>query len=222
VRLGVYLTWLTGWVANVSVPDEIGGALDQNAIFMFGLLIALVRCAITGLLSQMDGLMLMHLSGGSLFSVLTIWGYRTCLYRNEGPKAVSRFGGFGTHMRLLLSLAVSIVGLWFWYAGIMRKLPEPTNLDTSFNPVCDDLHTFFFTELNARGGIRIYYIFICVGCTVYFGIMALASIITPITRVWKIEWLFRSKFYRTTSRLKYATGLNYYQYVLDKLYSTVY
>lgn len=209
--MGVYMAWLTGWVANVSVPDEIGGALDQNAIFLFALVIALVRCAITDLLSQMDGLILMHLCGGSVFSVISIWGYRTCVYREDGPRAIRNFGGFGTHLRVFLCMAVSVVGIWYWYLGIMGSVPSVTDLDSTNNPECNDLHTFFFAKLDARGGIRIYYIFICIACTVYFGIMTAVSIIGPWTRICKIHWLAKYRFFRTTSRLKYATGFTYLQ-----------
>jgi hypothetical protein len=205
------MAWVTGWVANVAVPDEIGGALDQNAIFLFALVIAMVRCAITDLLSEMDGLMLMHLSGGSVFSVLSIWGYRTCVYRNDGPQAIERFGGFGTHLRLLLCTAVSVVGLWYWYFGIMGMLPTVTDLDPTNNPTCNDLHTWFFARFDARGGIRIYYIVVCILCTIYFGIMSLVSVIGPWARICKIRWLARYKFFRTSSRLKFATGFNYFQ-----------
>jgi hypothetical protein len=115
VRLGIYMSWMTGWIANISVRDEIAGAMDTNAIFLFALIIAMVRCTITGLVSRLDSLMLMHLSGGTIFSVISIWGYRTCLYRDLGPtKGIANFGGFGTHLRLLLCLAVSTYGTWYW------------------------------------------------------------------------------------------------------------
>ncbi len=35
VRLGIYFSWLTAWVAQVWLPDEISSALDQNAVFLF-------------------------------------------------------------------------------------------------------------------------------------------------------------------------------------------
>ena len=210
--MGLYLTWLTGWVANVSVRDEIGGAMDQNAIFLFALLISMVRCAITALLSQMDGLILMHLMGGSVFSVVSIWGYRTCLYLKQGPTAIRNFGGFSTHMHLLLSLAVSIVGLWFWHTGVVTtSLPTSTDLDEQNPPECNDLETFFFARLNAREGIRTFFIVICIGCCIYFGTMTLVSFIGPATRIFKMSFLAKYGFYQTSSRLKYATGFSYGQ-----------
>lgn len=126
VRLGIYMSWLTCYISNISVSSEIAGSLDQNAIFLLALVIAMVRCATTNLLSEMDGLMLIHLMSGTVFSVLTIWGYRTCVYRDEGPRGIRNFGGFGTHLRLLLCMAVSVLGLWFWYFGVVGALLRPT------------------------------------------------------------------------------------------------
>jgi hypothetical protein len=200
------------------VPDEIGGALDQNAIFLLALLIAMVRCTITDLLSRMDGIILIHLSGGSLFSCISIWGYRTVLYANEGPKAISNFGGFGTHLRLLLCSAVSFYGFWFWYFGLVDMLPKPSEMalesqDTSNPPECDDIQTFFFSRFDAAGGIRVFYIVTWIAFLIYFGVMTLVSVIGPVTRICKMTFLARCRFFKTSSRLKYATGFNYRQYV---------
>ena len=204
VRLGIYMAWFTGWIANIGLQDEIAGSMDTNSIFLFALIIAMVRCTITNLVSRLDALMLMHLSGGTVFSVISIWGYRTCVYRNEGPRGIRNFGGFGTHLRLLLCMAVSCYGFWFWYYGIMGSLETgPDN--------CAQVYTFLFAKLRADGGIRIYYIFICISCMIYFGIMTAVSIVGPLSRICKITWLAKYRFYRTTSRLKFATGLEYKQ-----------
>lgn len=204
VRLGVYFMWVTGWVANISLPDEIAGAMDTNSIFMFALVIAMGRCTITGLISRLDGLILMHLSGGTLFSVMSIWGYRTCFYSLQGPKGISNFGGFGTHMRLLLCTTVSTYGLWFWYFGVHGSLNKGIG-------ACATTYTFFFGKLDVEGGIRIYYIIVCIGCTFYFGMMTLVGLLGPIMRLMKMRWLLKYKFFHYSSRLKYATGFNYGQ-----------
>ena len=160
----------------------------------------------------MDGLILIHLMFGTVFSVLSTWGYRTCYYKNEGYRGIKHFGGFGTHMRLLLSLAISVLALWFWKVGIMPgSLPTATELDEK-NPVeCNQLHTFFFSNLNARGGIRYFYIVITSIFSAYFGIMTLVSVTGPVTRILKMKFLARYKLFRTSSRLKYATGFSYGQ-----------
>jgi hypothetical protein len=120
VRLGIYFAWLQAYIANLFLPSEIAGALDTNVIFLFTLLVAMIKCSSVNMLEQIDGLILMHLSGGTIFGILSIWGYRTSLYTLEGPKAIKHFGGFGTHFRLLVTLAISIFGLWFWMFGVSR------------------------------------------------------------------------------------------------------
>lgn len=47
VRLGIYFSWWTAWLSNSGMPGEVMMAQDQNAIFLFANIIALVRCTIT-------------------------------------------------------------------------------------------------------------------------------------------------------------------------------
>ncbi|OAL20685.1 hypothetical protein AYO22_08694 [Fonsecaea multimorphosa] len=223
VRLGIYFSWFTGWIvsachspvfylfarshsyvqANSFVPGDIGGALDTNAIFLFANLVAMVRCTITKVLTQLDCVILMHLSGGTIFSVLSLWGYRTCHYVREGPKGIRHFGGFGTHLRLLLSMAVAVYGLWFWWFGIQ---PDTTVINVDTGP-CKTVYTFMFAKVRADGGVRIFYIIVCIGCVIYFGIMLLVSSLALYARVAKAVGMAKKKKWRTSTRLHYATGL---------------
>ncbi len=83
VRLGIYLSWVQAWVAFNFVPSEIAGALDTNTIFLPAVVLAMIRCTITQLIVQVDALILMHLGAGTVFGVLSIWGYRTSWYLRE-------------------------------------------------------------------------------------------------------------------------------------------
>jgi hypothetical protein len=212
VRLGIYFSWLQGYIANTMLSSEVAGALDTNTIFLLTLLVAMIKCSSVGMLKQIDGLILMHLSAGTMFGVLSIWGYRTSQYIEEGPQAIRHFGGFGTHARLIVTLAVSIFGLWFWLFGVTGALApmgpndgsEPPN-----PPECGELYTFMFTKVRATGGIRFFYIFVCVCCIVYFGIMLLASTLAGYSRVRKMIELARGGRWADTSRLRFATGFKY-------------
>jgi hypothetical protein len=212
VRLGIYFSWLQGYIANTMLSSEVAGALDTNTIFLLTLLVAMLKCTSVHMLKQIDGLILMHLSAGTIFGVLSTWGYRTSQYVEEGPKAIRHFGGFGTHARLIVQLAVSIFGLWFWLFGVTGAL-GPMGPNDGSNPPnapeCGELYTFMFAKVRATGGIRILYIIICVGCVVYFGIMLLASILAGYSRVRKMVELARGGRWANTSRLRYATGFNY-------------
>lgn len=145
----------------------------------------------------------MHLSGGTVFSVLSLWGYRTCHYQEEGPKGIRHFGGFGTHLRLLLSIAVACFGLWFWMMGIE---PDTTAINVDTGP-CATVYTFMFAKVRADGGVRIFYIVACIACIIYFGIMLLASSIALYARLAKMATLAHQGRWRTSTRLHYATGL---------------
>lgn len=167
------------------------------------------------MLEQIDGLILMHLSGGTIFGVLTIWGYRTRQYIDNGPRGIFRFGGIGTHARIVVSLAVSCFGLWFWALGVTGALVnmggpgDDTVYPASNPPECATLYTFMFAKVRADGGIRIFYILVCALCIAYFGIMILASTIAGWTKVSRIISLAKARRWAESSRLRFATGLKY-------------
>ncbi len=123
----------TGYVANVLLPSEFHNTSTTNTIFVLTLLIAMANDARTSTLSAIDGLVLMHLCGGTVFGVLSLWGYRTRMYFDNGPRAISMFGGFATHVKLFVSLGVSIFGLWFWLYGVVGGL-EPMGPNDGADP----------------------------------------------------------------------------------------
>jgi hypothetical protein len=227
VRLGIYFAWAQAYIANTLLPSEIASAADTNTIFLLALLIALIKCSSVNMLEQIDGLILMHLSGGMIFGVLSLWGYRTRHYVDSGPSAIRFFGGFGTHSRLILSLGISVYGLWYWLFAVTGSLiamgtpeeahseeliirpPDPPN-----SPDCATLYTFMFAKVRADGGIRIFYIIICVCCIIYFGTMLLASSIAGWARVRKMIELGKQHRWADTSRLRFATGFKYHEFVL--------
>ena len=177
VRLGIYFAWVSGYINNVVLESQTASGLEANSIFLLTLFIVMLNSTLYDTLTQLDGLVLMHLCSGTVFGILSIWGYRTRHYRSQGPAAISGYGGHGSHLRLFLSLAVSIYGLWFWLHGVTDGLPTAVEADPTNPPECSTLHTFFFANIQASGGIRFYYILVCVGCVAWFGIMALASVL---------------------------------------------
>jgi hypothetical protein len=212
VRLGIYFAWLGGYVANTILPSEMGPAGDTNTIFLLTLLIAMANDARTGKLTQIDGLVLMHLCGGTVFGILSVWGYRTRVYLDRGPRAVRLFGGFGTHIKLVVSLGVSIFGFWFWLYGVEGALlplgpgdgAEPPN-----PPECGTLWTFFFAKIRAAGGIRIYYLIVCASCIVYFGVMFLLSSLAGWASIDRLAELFEFHQWTTRNRSNYVTGFTH-------------
>jgi hypothetical protein len=214
VRLGIYFIWLTSWVANTFIEEEISGALDANSIFLFALLVSIFKgSAVSGVekLAYIDGLVLMTLCAGYLFGTLSLWGYRTTHYQREGPKAVRHFGKIGTHCRLLLATAISIYGIWFWTYGIRYDLGHGLARVTDEKgdprpPECYPVYVFFFAKLNVLGGIRILYVIMTTCTTAYYGTMLVAATAERIRHL--IQVIRHEKGHERRETFKYETGLS--------------
>jgi hypothetical protein len=213
VRLGIYFIWLTSWVANTFVEEEISGALDANSIFLFALLVSIFKgSAVSGVakLAYIDGLVLMQLCAGYLFGTHSLWGYRTAHYQKEGPKAVRHFGKIGTHFRLLLATSISIYGIWFWTYGIRYDLHHGLARVTDDAgdprpPQCYPVYVFFFAKLNVLGGIRILYVIMSTCTTAYYGAMLLAAVAERIRHLTQV--IRQEKGHDRRETFKYETGL---------------
>lgn len=204
VRLGVYLQWFSGWISNNFLVDEIAGGLDANAIFLFALLISMVSSTKSDAMTLMDGMIMMLLCGGTVWSVLSLWGYRTCVYRKEGHNAIRRFGGFGTHLRVLLAGGVSWYAIWFWVVGV-KGLPRGLDQFGEVPPTCNKTEvTAFGTTLT---GIASTFAFSTTIVSVaYSALVTLAAPIAALTRAKKMWKFLRAKQYASTTRLRFATG----------------
>lgn len=167
------------------------GSLDTNSIFLLGLLISLFKSSMKGEIMQIDGLIIMQLSSGFLFSSLSMWGYRTSYYQRDGPTAIQQFGKFGTHCRLALALAISVYGTYFWWEGLEDGLVVPEN------PQCQKLYTWFFAYLPIRGGIHILYIFMSLSCSIYYGTMFLVAVVAHFVKLIQVGW---------KEKMSYETG----------------
>jgi hypothetical protein len=213
VRLGIYFIWLTSWLANTIVEEEISGALDANSIFLFALLVSIFKgSAVSGeaKLAYIDGLVLMQLCAGYLFGTLSLWGYRTAHYQKEGPRAVRHFGKIGTHCRLLLATAISIYGIWFWTYGIrydrghgLARVTDDKGDPRS--PKCYPVYVFFFAKLNVLGGIRILYVIMTTCTTAYYGAMLVAAVAERIRHL--TEVIRQERGHERRETFKYETGL---------------
>lgn len=222
VRLGIYFAWLQAWTANAILPSQISGALATNTVFLMTLLVAMVNDSNTGALSRLDGLLLMHLCGGTVFGVLSLWGYRTRLYTQHGRGAIQLFGGYGTHIRMATALAVSLYGLWYWSWGVkygLFALGPDDGMDPPNPSECSKLYTFFFAKLDAAGPIRYYYIVVSASCAAYFGAMLIVSILAGWFSVERLAGTLHKRWSRAAdvdklSRPVYITGFHEREYVL--------
>ncbi len=196
VRLGVYFVWLSSYFANTLLPDEISGSLDTNTIFLLALIVSLFNGTLTHTLFQIDGLVVLHLSSGFLFSCLSIWGYRTLHYQKDGLDGIDNYGGVGTHCRLILVTAISIYGAWFWGEGV------DDGLKIAEDP-CSQTYTWFFAYWRVDGGIKIFYRVVTIGCSIYYGTQCLVAAVTILYKIFAFgprDW---------TKKMKFQTGLKY-------------
>lgn len=178
VRLGVYFAWFSSYLANNFLPGEIAGSLDTNSIFLLALLVSLFNQTRLHQIYQVDGLMLMHLGSGFLFSSLSIWGYRTAHYRS-GPRGIKHFGRFGTHFRLALTTAVSVYGSWFWWEGVQDGLL------VAEDEQCRRVTTWLFGQWSIAGGVHILYILMSMSTAIYYGGMCVAAVAAFCLRLYK-------------------------------------
>jgi hypothetical protein len=165
VRVGVYLTWVSSWLANNFVESEMEGNLDTNAVFLFALALTVVVLSAEKEIWSIDSAILLQLSFGFVFGLMSTWGRRTRFYRK------GHFGGWGTHIRMLLSLAVSVYGLWFWVNGV--RDPDPNCFQRE---ACNGLRTFVFANVSMKGWTRTGWIIVSAAACIYFGVMALTAL----------------------------------------------
>jgi hypothetical protein len=91
----------------------------------------------------LDALVLLELSFGYFFSVLSIFGYRTLLVERG-----NKISTVGTYFRLLITTGVSGYAIWFWLAGHASLLQSPFGLPTKM---------FFFANLDIKGAVKYFW-----------------------------------------------------------------
>ncbi|KAH0536687.1 hypothetical protein FGG08_006453 [Glutinoglossum americanum] len=112
-------------------------------------------------LSLLDALVLLELCFGYLFSVLSLFGYRTRLF---GKVYISIIG---TYIRLFLAAAICGYSVWFWFEGA-----EHLNQGDCGAPVM-----FFFAKVHVLGWIRFLWRVVACFCALYFCTVFLAGFI---------------------------------------------
>jgi hypothetical protein len=147
IRIGIYLQWITAYLANHFLREAIDGNLETNTIFLLALFIATAVTTVNDTVETAELVVLLHLSFGFLFSILSIWGHRTGT-ADLGEKKKIRFPLIGSFFRLTLAIAVSAYGLWFWFTG--------RNLHQRSSPQCAD-YTFLFAKVDVAGGVRYFF-----------------------------------------------------------------
>ncbi|MCJ1377945.1 hypothetical protein MMC17_001041 [Xylographa soralifera] len=178
IRSGIYLQWITSLLANLFWPEAIDPNLDTNTIFLLALFVATVLSTVRAgdQVSTAEVIVLLQLCFGFLFSILTIWGFRT----RTGLGNPVRFPLIGSLLRLALATAISLYGVWFWFVGVQQL----QNLQDSCSLV-----TFIFTRLDINGGVSVFYkvqslIFVIVYCILFLRELILIGCFLFFTVIW--------------------------------------
>lgn len=96
-------------------------------------------------------------------------------YKTEGPGGRRHFGGWGTHLRLVLMSAITSYGVWFWLRGI-DVLPSCDQ-----RLACGGLETWFFTSMRVKSKVtRSLNLAVACGAALYYGIMSLTAAIAGL------------------------------------------
>lgn len=213
VRLGVYFQWLSAWIGNSFLVEEIVGGLDANAMYLSAILIAIVNSTkFDNEMTLMDGLVLLWLCAGTTGSVLSLWGYRTCAYRKEKLPAIGRFGGFGTHLRLCLTTATAAYAIWYWSIATNPGDTEGEGMlpfgiiGEDVNENCTDPLVRIFGYNVQEPPARYLALSISVINGAYCFLQILAAPLAPITRIWKMILLWKKRSWASSTRLRFATG----------------
>jgi len=118
-------------------PSPVSSLLDDNLNHRPGLLF---RTGVSrpGIGIRWRDVALAQLAFVFLFSILSIWGYRTRTRPGEKPL---RFPLLSSFFRLALATAISAFGLWFWAYGVPGTY-------RSAGPLC----RLYLFVLQSRGG----------------------------------------------------------------------
>ena len=168
------------------LADEIAGSLAANAIFLFALMITVFTGTLNASLRVIDGIILLNLCFSYFFSVLSLFGHRTILYRPvSGSRKIRRhqstndLKGFGTYFRLFLAAAVSAYAVWFWTVGI-RELGEIHENGADAGQIDNTCPTYLwlFGSWDVLGGIRWFMRVASSISALYFGGLSLVAFVS--------------------------------------------
>ena len=171
--------------------EEISSSLAATAIFLFALLLSMVKGSVDGSLHVIDGLVLLNLCFSFLFSVLSLFGYRTLLYQPSQKNKrgiINGLGGFGTYFRLFLAGAVAAYAVWFWTLGIYH-LEQSYPGDAGRNGSCATV-VWVFGTFKVESGVKWLMRIGSVIAAIYFGGLAMVALTTLIMWLGATLWEF--------------------------------
>jgi hypothetical protein len=150
------------------VPEEIAPSLDANALFLFAICVGVLKNTVDGNLTVVDIVVMIYVCYGYLFSVLSIFSYRT---RRFAGLHISVIGSF---VRLCLAIVINVYAAWFWIHGVHVVKDN----------VCQPL-MFMFTPVKVFGNARFFWIIGAFCFMTYYSILFILAVMSIVA------WNFR-------------------------------
>lgn len=110
IRVGVYLQWVSGFLANCFHAGSVQDILSTNTIFLMALFIALAIITTNHTIKAPEVVILLQFCFGFLFSVSTTWGLRVQAPYKERVK----FPLLGSTIRVCLASAICFYNVGSW------------------------------------------------------------------------------------------------------------
>lgn len=90
IRIGVYLQWFSAWISNTVNPAGAAANHDANAIFLTAITVASSVALAGGALQPAEAYLMLLLSNGFLFTVLSFLGLRLYLLQPSTAEVLCR------------------------------------------------------------------------------------------------------------------------------------
>lgn len=123
IRIGIYLQWISGLLANSFHADSVQDMLATNTIFLIALFIALAISTVNDTVVAAEVAILLQFCFGFLFTVSSTWGLRITGRQLNSAKEYKKrvhFPLMGSTVRLCLATAICAYNVWFWFVGVGR------------------------------------------------------------------------------------------------------
>ena len=148
IRIGIYLQWFSTWLSTAFIPEEMLGTTVANSIFLIAISVAtLTLCnsspkAEGALVYSADLIILLAIFGISVYFLYSVSWFG----RHFGPSSSLGFTfedntALGESIKMILSLCMASVNIWFWFHGVDHFAPTP----------CGTFAFLFGARINATG-----------------------------------------------------------------------
>jgi len=169
IRIGIYLQWISGLLANSTHADSVQDMLATNTIFLIALFTAMAIITAKDTVLAAEVTILLQFCFGFLFTVSLTWGLRVSARQLNSAKEYKKhvyFPLLGSIIRLCLATAICAYNVWFWFVGV-GKLSEET-----CHPV-----GFLFAAVDLLRRARVFFKIVSVAALVFFGFATLSELV---------------------------------------------